>query len=146
MEDLNAASLEYVQEWFKSYYGAANAVVAVAGDIDPQEVYQKVLNYFGDIPSGPTVARQEINIPVHNGDTYQVYEDRVPEARILFAWNTPQFGAKEDIHFDLISSILTTGKNSRLYKRLVYDDQIASSVVSFQASSEIAAILLHGPM
>lgn len=139
MEDLNAASLEDVQEWFKSYYGAANAVVAVAGDIDPQEVYQKVLNYFGDIPSGPTVARQEVNIPVHNGDTYQVYEDRVPEARILFAWNTPQFGAKEDIHFDLISSILTTGKNSRLYKRLVYDDQIASSVVSFQASSEIAS-------
>lgn len=139
MEDLNAASLEDVQEWFKSYYGAANAVVAVAGDINPQEVYQKVLNYFGDIPSGPTVARQEVNIPVHNGDTYQVYEDRVPEARILFAWNTPQFGAEEDIHFDLISSILTTGKNSRLYKRLVYDDQIASSVVSFQASSEIAS-------
>lgn len=139
MEDLNAASLEDVQEWFKSYYGAANAVVAVAGDIKPQEVYQKVLSYFGDIPSGPTVARQEINIPVHNGDTYQVYEDRVPESRILFAWNTPQFGAKEDIHFDLISSILTTGKNSRLYKRLVYDNQIASSVVSFQASSEIAS-------
>jgi len=139
MEDLNAASLEDVQEWFKSYYGAANAVVAVAGDINPQEVYKKVLAYFGDIPSGPTVARQEVNIPFRNGDTYQVYEDRVPESRILFAWNTPQFGAKEDIHFDLISSILTTGKNSRLYKRLVYDDQIASSVVSFQASSEISS-------
>ena len=139
MEDLNAASLEDVQEWFKSYYGAANAVVAVAGDINPQEVYQKVLKYFGDIPSGPTVARHEVNIPVHHRDTYQVYEDRVPEARILFAYNTPEFGNREDIHFDLISSILTSGKNSRLYKRLVYEDQIASSVVSFQASSEIAS-------
>ena len=139
MEDLNAASLEDVQEWFKSYYGTANAVVAVAGDIDPQEVYKKVLNYFGDIPAGPTIERQEVNIPVHNGDTYQVYQDRVPETRILFAWNTPQFGAKEDIHFDLISSILSTGKNSRLYKKLVYEDQTASSVVSFQASSEIAS-------
>ncbi|MGB5497430.1 MAG: insulinase family protein, partial [Maribacter sp.] len=79
------------------------------------------------------------NIPVHNGDTYQVYQDRVPETRILFAWNTPQFGHKEDIHFDLISSILTSGKNSRLYKKLVYEDQTASSVVSFQASSEIAS-------
>lgn len=139
MEDLNAASLEDVHEWFKAYYGAANAVVAVAGDIDPQEVYKKVLNYFGDIPAGPTIERQEVNIPVHNGGTYQVYQDRVPETRILFAWNTPQFGNKEDIHFDLISSILTSGKNSRLYKKLVYEDQTASSVVSFQASSEIAS-------
>ncbi len=139
MEDLNAASLEDVKEWFKSYYGAANAVVAIAGDINPQEVYQKVLRYFGDIPSGPTIERQEINIPVHNGDTYQVYQDRVPEARVLFAWNTPQFGDREDVYFDLISSILTTGKNSRLYKKLVYEDQVASSVVSFQYSQEIAS-------
>ncbi|MDE3740580.1 M16 family metallopeptidase [Maribacter polysaccharolyticus] len=139
MEDLNAASLEDVHEWFKSYYGAANAVVAIAGDINPQEVHKKVLDYFGDIPAGPTIERQEVNIPVHNGDTYQVYQDRVPETRILFAWNTPQFGHKEDIHFDLISSILSSGKNSRLYKKLVYEDQIASSVVSFQASSEIAS-------
>lgn len=139
MEDLNAASLEDVQEWFKSYYGAANAVVAVAGDINPQEVYQKVLKYFGDIPSGPTIARQEVNIPVHQGDTYEVYEDRVPETRILFAWNTPQFGDREDLHFDLISAILTDGKNSRLYKKLVYEDQTASSVVAYQGSSEIAS-------
>lgn len=57
MEDLNAASLEDVQEWFKSYYGAANAVIAIAGDIDPQEVHKKVLKYYGDIPAGPTIAR-----------------------------------------------------------------------------------------
>lgn len=139
MADLNAASLEDVQEWFKSYYGTANAVVAVAGDVNPQEVYKKVLKYFGDIPSGPTVERQEVNIPEHGLDTYQVYEDRVPETRVLFAWNTPQFGAKEDIHFDLISAILTSGKNSRLYKKFIYEDQTASSVVSFQASSEIAS-------
>lgn len=139
MEDLNAASVEDVHEWFKSYYGAANAVIAIAGDVNPQEIYNKVLNYFGDIPSGPTIERQEVNIPVHNGDTYQVYEDRVPETRILFAWNTPQLGAKEDIHFDLISAVLSSGKNSRLYKKLVYDDQIASSVTSFQYSSEIAS-------
>lgn len=139
MEDLNAASLEDVHEWFKSYYGAANAVVAVAGDINPQEVYQKVLNYFGDIPAGPTIERQEVNIPRLHGDSYQVYQDRVPETRVLFAWNTPQFGDREDIHFDLISAILTSGKNSRLYKKLIYEDQIASSVVAFQASSEISS-------
>jgi len=139
MEDLNAASLEDVHEWFKSYYGAANAVISIAGDVNPQEVYSKVLLYFGDIPSGPTIERQERNIPVHNGDTYQVYEDRVPETRILFAWNTPKFGDMEDVQFDLISSILTSGKNSRLYKKIIYEDQTASSVVSFQSSNEIAS-------
>lgn len=139
MEDLNAASLDDVHEWFKSYYGAANAVLAIAGDINPDEVYQKVLKYFGDIPAGPTLERQEVNIPERNYDTYQVYEDRVPETRVLFAWHTPQLGAKEDLHFDLISAILTNGKNSRLFKKFVYDDQTASSAVSFQASGEISS-------
>ncbi|TMU56660.1 M16 family metallopeptidase [Flagellimonas algicola] len=139
MEDLNAASLEDVQEWFKSYYGAANAVVAVAGDIDPEDVYQRVLKYFGDIPAGPTIERQEVRIPERSQDTYQVYEDRVPETRVLFAWHTPQFGNKEDLHFDLISAILTSGKNSRLFKRFVYEDQTVSQAVSFQASSEISS-------
>ncbi|MDP3359791.1 MAG: pitrilysin family protein [Lutibacter sp.] len=139
MEDLNAASVSDVHEWFKSYYGTANAVIAIAGDVNPQEIYAKVLSYFGDIPSGPTIERQEVNIPVHNGDTYQVYEDRVPETRILFAWNSPELGNKEDVQFDLISAILSSGKNSRLYKKLVYEDQSASSAVSFQASSEISS-------
>ena len=139
MEDLNAASVEDVHEWFKTYYGTSNAVIAIAGDVNPQEIYAKVLSYFGDIPSGPTIERQEVNVPVHNGDTYQVYEDRVPETRILLAWNTPELGNKEDVQFDLISAILSSGKNSRLYKKLVYEDQTASSAVSFQASSEIAS-------
>ncbi|HSI68839.1 MAG TPA: insulinase family protein, partial [Gillisia sp.] len=139
MEDLNAATLEDVQEWFKSYYGAANAVIAVAGDIKPQEAYDKVLKYFGHIPSGPTIERQEINIPEKGRDTYQVYEDRVPESRVLFAWNTPQFGDRQDIHFDLIAAILSSGKNSRLYKKLVYEDQIVSNVNAYQASAEIAS-------
>lgn len=139
MEHLNAASVEDVHEWFKSYYGAANAVIAIAGDITPDEIYKKVLKYFGDIPSGPTIARQEENIPIHNGDTYEVYEDRVPEARILLAWNTPRFGSKEDLHFDLISAVLSSGKNSRFYKKLVYDDRVASRVNAYQASQEIAS-------
>ncbi|MBW8242425.1 insulinase family protein [Muricauda oceani] len=139
MEDLNAASLEDVQEWFKSYYGAANAVVAVAGDIDAEEVHQKVIKYFGDIPAGPTVERQEVNIPNKIYDSRQEYQDRVPETRVLFAWNTPPFGSREDLHFDLISAILTSGKNSRLYQKFIYQDQSASAAVSFQSSSEIAS-------
>lgn len=144
MEDLNAATVEDVHEWFKSYYGAANTVLSVAGDIEPQEVYEKVLRYFGDIPAGPTISRQEVNIPIHNGDTYEVYEDRVPEAKIQFRWNAPPFGSKEDIHFDLIGAILSTGKNSRLYKRLVYEDRIASGVHAYEASREIASVFVMG--
>ncbi|MCF4100331.1 insulinase family protein [Gillisia sp. M10.2A] len=142
MEDLNAASLEDVQHWFQSYYGAANAVIAIAGDVDPEEIHKKVIEYFGDIPAGPTVERQEVNIPVHNGDTYQVYQDRVPETRVLFAWNTPPYGSREDLHFDLISAILSSGKNSRLYKKLVYEDQIVSNVYAYQASSEISSVFV----
>lgn len=139
MEDLNAASLEDVQHWFKSYYGAANAVLAVAGDVNPQEVYEKVLNYFGDIPAGPTIARQEVNIPELAHDGYGVFEDRVSEARLTYTWNSPEFGNKEDVYFDLIAALLSNGKNSRLYKKLVYEDQIASSAYAFQSSGEIAS-------
>lgn len=144
MDDLNAASLEDVHQWFKSYYGAANAVVSISGDVNPKEIYEKVLKYFGDIPAGPTIARQEINVPEIPMDTYTVYEDRVPEARILFAWNTPEFGNKEDLHFDLIAAILSSGKNSRLYKKLVYEDQIVSNAFSYQASKELASIFIVG--
>ena len=142
MEDLNAASLEDVHEWFKTYYGPDNAVVVVAGDVEAEDIYQRVLKYFGDIPAGPTLARHKVSIVDKPYDTRQVYQDRVPETRIVQVWNTPQFGSREDAHFDLISSILTTGKNSRLYKRLVYEDQIASSVTSFQWSKEITGNFL----
>ena len=138
MADLNAASLEDVQDWFKTYYGAANAVIAVAGDVDADDIYQRILKYFGDIPSGPTLVREEVNIPSRMSDTRQIYQDRVPETRIVQVWNTPEFGQKEDTHFDLIASILSTGKNSRLYKKLVYEDQTASTVNAFQWSKEIA--------
>lgn len=139
MEDLNAASLEDVQEWFKAYYGAANAVVVVAGDVTAKDVYNRVLKYFGDIPSGPTIERQKVNIPKHNGDTYQEYQDRVPEPRITYAWHSPPYGSREDLQLDLVAAVLSNGKNSRLYKKLIYEDQTASSANAFQASSEIAS-------
>jgi zinc protease len=139
MEDLNAASLEDVHEWFKSYYGAANAVISIAGDIDTKEIHEKVKKYFGHIPAGPTIVRPEVNIPLRTGETRQSYEDRVPENRIVQVWNTPQWGGKEDAYLDLISSILSSGKNSRLYKKLVYEDQSCSNVSAFQWSKEIAS-------
>ncbi len=139
MEDLNAASLDDVHQWFKDYYGTANAVICIAGDVNTLDILKKVKRYFGHIPAGPTIVRPEVNIPERTNNTRQTYQDRVPEVRIVQVWNTPQLGAKEDAHFDLISSILSSGKNSRLYKKLIYEDQTASSANAFQWSKEIAS-------
>ncbi|MCB0629627.1 MAG: pitrilysin family protein [Saprospiraceae bacterium] len=139
MDDLNAASLEDVQEWFKTYYGPANAVVVIAGDVDTEDIYKRVVKYFGDIPSGPALARPEVNIPVRTSDTRQSYQDRVPEARINIVWNVPQWGSKDLEMLNLATNVLSSGKNSRFYKRLVYDDQIASNANAFTWEKELAS-------
>jgi predicted Zn-dependent peptidase len=138
MEDLNAAKLDDVHHWFQSYYGAANAVVVIAGDITPEAAYEKVLKYFGNIPAGPVIARPLVNIPIRTGEVRGTYQDRVPEAQLNFVWNTPQWGTDETIYLDLASDVLSSGKNSRLYKKLVYDKQIATNVYAYCGPSEIA--------
>jgi predicted Zn-dependent peptidase len=138
MEDLNAASLEDVRQWFKAYYGASNAVLVLAGDISPSAAYEKVLHYFGNIPAGPPISRPRVNIPVRSGETRASYQDRVPEAQLDIVWNTPQWGTQESVYLDLLSDVLTSGKNSRLYKALVYDKQLATSVYSYNYGQEIA--------
>ncbi len=137
MEDLNAASLEDVHEWFKTYYGAANAVIAIAGDIDPQTAKAQVEKYFGDIASGPPVAKQEAWIAKRTGTHRTTVEDRVPQARIYRTWNIPQGGTAEADYLDLASDVLSAGKTSRLYKRLVYEDQIATDVAAYVSLREI---------
>lgn len=137
MEDLNAASLDDVKEWFRTYYGTANAVIAIAGDIDVATARAKVEKYFGDIPSGPPVSRFEAWPAKRSGAQRQVMEDRVPQSRIYKVWNVPEYRAADSDYLDLAADILSSGKNSRLYERLVYRDQIASSVSAFNASREI---------
>ena len=137
MDDLNAASMSDVQEWFKTYYGPSNAVLSVAGDIDAATARQKVEKYFGDIPAGPPIAANRVWIAKMTGTHRQVAEDRVPQARIYKVWNVPQDGTPDADYLDLLSSVLSSGKSSRLYKRLVYDDQIATNVSAFNSSSEL---------
>ena len=139
MEDLDAASLEDVHEWFKKYYGAANATLVIAGDVNADEVKEKVEEYFGDIPPGPPVARPQINIAKMTGTKRIVAEDRVPQARIYKVWNIPEWKSKDVVLLDLASDILSSGKTSRLYKRLVYDDQIATDVYAYVHSKEIGS-------
>ena len=137
MEDLNAASLSDVKEWFQTYYGPANSVLVVSGDVNPEQVHQKVEKYFGEIPPGPPVTRQRAWIAPMSGKHRAVMQDRVPQARIDKLWNIPEFGSEDADYLDLVSDVLAVGRTSRLYKRLVYDDQLATNVAAFVNPREI---------
>lgn len=142
MEDLNAASLDDVREWFRSYYGAANATIVIAGDVDAKTAKEKVEKYFGDISSGPPVTKHNMWIAKRTGEHRQQMEDRVPQARIYKFWNVPQWGTPDADYLNLLAEVLSSGKTSRLYKRLVYDDQIATDVEASGYLSEIAGVFL----
>jgi zinc protease len=142
MEDLDAASVEDVHEWFKAYYGPNNAVIVIAGDIEPGQALAKVQEYFGDIPPGPPIAEYESWEFHLERDKRQTMQDRVPQARIYKVWGAPKFVSEDADLLQLVDAILTSGKNSRLYKRLVYTDQIATDVGSWQFAGEIAGMYL----
>ncbi|RMF54498.1 MAG: insulinase family protein [Calditrichaeota bacterium] len=142
MEDLNAASLDDVHEWFKNYYGAANATLVIAGDVNAEEVKQKVEEYFGNIPSGPPVTKFDKWIPKLEGEHRYVMQDRVPQPRLYKIYNIPEYGSKEGTYFEMIADVLASGKTSRLYKRLVYDEQLATNVNAFAYLREIAGQLI----
>lgn len=142
MEDLKAASLEDVKNWFKTYYGPSNAVLVVAGAIDFHTAKEKVTKYFGDIPPGPPIAHQEAWVAKMTSEHRETVQDRVPLARIYKVWNVPQYATADATYLNLVSSIFTSGKSSRLYKRLVYDDQIAANVMTYIDQKEIGAQFL----
>jgi len=138
MGDLNAASMDDVKEWFKTYYGPSNVVIVLAGDIDAKTARDKVEKYFGNIPAGPPVAHQEVWVAKMTGSHREIVQDRVPQARVYKVWNIPQYGSADGDYLDLVSDVLSVGKTSRFYKRLVYDDQIATNANAFVPLNEIA--------
>ena len=137
MADLDAASMKDVQDWFKTYYGPSNVVIVLAGDIDAKTAREKVEKYFGDIPAGQPVAHQQVWIAKMTGTHRQVVQDRVPQARIYKVWNIPEYGSADGDYLDLVSDCMTNGKSSRLYKRLIYEDQIASEAIAYADLQEI---------
>ncbi len=138
MADLNAASLEDVQLWFKTYYGPNNAVLSLAGDINVEQAKELVNKYFGDIPAGPEPIKRKKWIAKRTGQTREVMYDRVPNTRIYKVWNTAEKGTKDEAHLELIASLLAGGKNSSLYQSLVYEKQLATNVSAFYYDREIA--------
>jgi zinc protease len=138
MEDLNAASLEVVKTWFETYYGPNNATLVLAGDIDLGAAREKVERYFGDIPPGPPLTHKQRLIPANVPSGRIVMEDRVPEARIYKVWLAPEWINDESTYLQLADYVLTSGKTSRLYQRLVYEDQVATDASAFAMINEIA--------
>ena len=140
MADLDAASLEDVHQWFKDYYGAANTVLVLAGDINTEEATAVVQKYFGDIPAGPPVKRMKAMVPERSVDSHEVMYDRVPHTRTYRYWAVPGRTEKENIQLNLAASILGSGKNSRLYKALIYENQLANTVSAYVQDHELAGI------
>jgi zinc protease len=138
--DLNAAQLDEAHEFFARYYHPANASLAIAGDIDADAAVALARDYFGELEPGPApvpvVAEARLG-----GDTRLVLEDRVELPRLHIAWLTPPMFAASDAELDLVSDLLANGKTSRLYRRLVFDEQIATDVSAAQNSREIAGFL-----
>jgi predicted Zn-dependent peptidase len=128
MEDLNKASLGDVKQWFHDYYGAANTTLVLAGDITVAEAKAKAEKYFGDIPAGPPVPRQQAWITPLTKSTRGIQHDHVAQPRIYRTWVVPQLGTDDAIQLDLASTVLGGGKTSRLYQRLVYQDKLVDDV------------------
>jgi zinc protease len=140
MEDLTAASYEDVLEFFKLYYQPSNASLVIAGDIDPAKTRAAVEKWFADVKPGaskvPPIEHPKAELTEVKRKTIQ---DRVQLPRLYLAWLTPPQFKPGDAELDVLSQLLAGGKNSRLYKRLVYDLQIAQDVTAFQASKQLSS-------
>jgi predicted Zn-dependent peptidase len=128
MADLNAASLADVKQWFRGYYGAANTVIVLAGDITPAQAKAKVMRYFGDIPAGPAVSKPQPWTAARTTSTRDQMTDTVPQVRLYREWNVPGLASPDLVPLQLAAQILGGSKTSRLYQRLVYQDKLADGV------------------
>jgi len=139
MEDLTAASHDDVVQFFKTYYAPNNASLVVAGDIDFDRTKALVEKWFAEIPKGPEVVPVAPPAARLTSVTRQTMTDRVRLTQLHLAWLTPRLFAPGDAALDVLASVLAGGKNSRLYKRLVYDTQMAQEVSAFQASGALGS-------
>ncbi|MDQ3309924.1 MAG: insulinase family protein [Gemmatimonadota bacterium] len=134
MKDLNAASMEDVQQFFRNYYTPNNASLSIVGDFEPAEARRMVAKHFGDIPPGPAVQRPQPAPFRLTEEKRLVLEDRVQLPRLYVSWHSPSRFGEGEADMNVLGSVLAGGRNSRLYQRLVYRDQIAQSVFGGQNS------------
>jgi predicted Zn-dependent peptidase len=133
MEDLDAASLDDVREFFRTYYAPNNATLAVVGDVEPARVREWVERYFGGIPSNPSIPPLgDLSLPpTLGGEHRETVTDRVPLPRVYFGFRAPVFGDRRLDALDIAAQILAGGKGSRLHRRLVRDERLAQDIALF---------------
>ncbi len=141
MEDLGAASLEDVKEWYRTYYGPNNCVLALAGDITLDRARTLAEKYFGGIPPGPPLARAESWVPRLDSDIRAYREDRVAEARIYRVYHVPGWRDTQSPLIELLAGILSGSRSGRLDRRLVYEKELATEVSAFSWDRELASLL-----
>lgn len=139
MEDLSAARYEDVVEFFRTYYAPSNASLSIAGDIDPERTRELVEHWFSDVAAGGRVGPLDGPAAYLTEEKRIVMEDRVQLPRLYTCWLTAPIYQPGDAEMDVAANVLAGGKNSRLYKRLVYELQIAQNVSAFQSSKELSS-------
>ena len=139
MEDLTAASYDDTVEFFKRYYAPSNASLVVAGDFDTATARRLVEKWFSDVKTAPRPDPMTIPGVALTDVQRKTITDRVQLPRITIAWHTPRHFAPGDAALDVVADVLAGGRNSRLYKRLVYDMQVAQEVSAFQVSQSLSS-------
>jgi len=138
--DIKAATVQDVKDFFATYYVPNNASLVIAGDFDPEEIKPLVARLFGTIPrdAAPVHAAAE---PVKlDGVKRFTTTDKVQFGRLTMVWHSPALFAPGDAELDLAAAVLSSGKTSRLYKRLVYEDELATSVRAYQRSNTLGSL------
>jgi len=136
MADLDAASLEDVKNWFRTWYGPNNAVLVLAGDIDAAAARPLVEKYFGDIPPGPPIKRMKEAVPEHVNAQREVMQDRVAQARLYRVWAVPGRLDPQAPPLDVAATILAGGNSSRFFNDLVRDKKLATGVRGYVQAHE----------
>lgn len=139
MTDLNAASLDDVKSWFKTWYGPNNAVLVLAGDIDVATAREKVAKYFGDIPASPTMAQPKVDVAPLLKESRSSLTDRVPQTSIMRRWNVAEYGQPDLDRLQILSQVLGGSKSSRLDMRLVHKEQLVDSVGTGVSSAQLSS-------
>ncbi len=141
MEDLNAAKLDDVKEWYRTYYGPNNAVISLAGDISPQKALELVKKYFGGIKPGPPLTRTEKWIPALDRNIRDEMQDLVPQARIYRVYHAPAWKDLDLQQLSLFADVLAGSKSARLDKKLIYEKELVTNVSAFVNDGELASSL-----
>ena len=139
MEDIEAATLEDVRSFFSTYYTPSNAVITVAGDLEPHSALARIESYFGDIPAGPPLPLlppELSDIEPLGGERRDRLADDVRLPRVYVSYRIPPYGHRLWYVADLLTSLLAAGKSSRLYRDLVYERQIAQDVTAYVSPFE----------